>query len=214
MQKQEHKVHENERVRLKSSGEDALYAFACAGSEGWVRKLDHDSMGYPMVFIEWDKDHWTYNGEPDKWAFEAHFDKIKEPNKMAETPTPNPQDFAQFMAAWQAWQASQQSGDQETPQLPQATDSPKINKDEAYKVIAGRAIETLEEADSFILVTVNRESHEASDTPVLIPRVFNFYKSTEGGLLVEMQLTKLGAIAHEELSVEAIRQVLGEPDES
>jgi hypothetical protein len=98
MQKQEHKVHENERVKLKSDGQDALYAFACAGSEGWVRKLDHDKLGYPMIFVEWDKDHWAYNGEPDKWVMEAHFDKIEDENKMAETPTPDPKQFADFRA--------------------------------------------------------------------------------------------------------------------
>src|SRR5690349_24834514 len=141
MQKQEHKVHENERVRLKSNGEDALYAFACAGSEGWVRKLDHDSMGYPMVFIEWDKDHWAYNGEPDKWAFEAHFDKIED-NTMAEQPAvPNPEDFARFMAAFQAFQQSQNQGDGEKPTAPvPEPDSPKINKEEAYKLVASKAI--------------------------------------------------------------------------
>src|SRR3954466_5189582 len=104
MQKQEHKVHENERVKLKSDGQDALYAFACAGSEGWVRNLDHDKLGYPMVYIEWDKDHWAYNGEPDRWAFEAHFDKVD--NKMSDTPQApqggTPEDFAEFVKAYNA----------------------------------------------------------------------------------------------------------------
>lgn len=211
MQKQEHRVRENQRVKLKSDGQDALYAFACAGSEGWVRKLDHDKMGYPMVFIEWDKDHWAYNGEPDKWAMEAHFDKIEDTEKMADTP---PEDFQQFMQSmYNAWKGSQQTPENETVDV-EIVDESKVNGEAVFRKVVEKATEFLPTSDSFIVITVNREQPDGQDIPTLIPRVFNFYKTTEGGLLAEMQLSKLGAIAHEELSIEAIRQQLGADDES
>src|SRR6266550_2150007 len=104
MDQQEHRTRKDQKVRLKSSGQDALYSHAYAGSEGWVRDQKLDPLGYPLVFIEWDREHWADNGEPNKWAFEAHFEPV-EGDEVAE---PNPNEFMNFMSkAFEAYQQSQ-----------------------------------------------------------------------------------------------------------
>ncbi len=71
------------RVRLKSDRAD-VYPFAVAGSEGVIKARRSDDMrAFPMVFIEWDHDHWTYNGEQHGWTFEDHFEPVKD-SKMPE----------------------------------------------------------------------------------------------------------------------------------
>jgi hypothetical protein len=49
-----------------------------------------------MVYIEWDKKHWTYNGEPDEWTFAEHFEPVKE--AQVSTPQFSPEEFGEFMA--------------------------------------------------------------------------------------------------------------------
>src|SRR5215210_1854477 len=71
----DHKFEVGQRVRLVK---DALYPLALHGMEGWIRKRNRDNLGYPMVYIEWDKDHWAYNGEGDEWTMEAHFEAVED----------------------------------------------------------------------------------------------------------------------------------------
>src|SRR3954462_1476071 len=66
------------RVALKP-GADEIYTHAFVGSEGWVRAIKKDADGFEMVNVEWDKDHWRFNGQPDGWTFSDHFDVIGPP---------------------------------------------------------------------------------------------------------------------------------------
>lgn len=54
-------------------GCEEVYDKAMAGSRGWIRMRETDDFGFNKVFIEWDKDHWRYNGEADMWTFSSHF---------------------------------------------------------------------------------------------------------------------------------------------
>jgi hypothetical protein len=67
-------------VKLKGDFAE-LYNRACVGSRGIVRFAKTDRDGFPMVFIEWDKDDWRYNGQDDNWTFASHFDLVKAPAK-------------------------------------------------------------------------------------------------------------------------------------
>src|ERR1700694_5904746 len=67
----------NRRVRLREDKAD-VYTKAYAGSEATIRELGIDVGDFPMVFVEWDKKHWLYNGESDMWTFESHFDPVEE----------------------------------------------------------------------------------------------------------------------------------------
>lgn len=50
-----------------------LYEDAIAGSRGWAKDVKTDHLGFPLVFVEWDRDHWKYTGQEDGWTFQSHF---------------------------------------------------------------------------------------------------------------------------------------------
>ncbi len=54
-------------------GREEVYQRALAGSRGTIRASKLDDYGFEKVYIEWDKDHWRYNEEPDGWTFASHF---------------------------------------------------------------------------------------------------------------------------------------------
>lgn len=78
-----HQTQLNQKVKIKYSAAD-LYQQSFGGAEGWVRDRKTDSHGYPMVFIEWDKTHWTYSAEPDGWTFDSHFEPVDEQPKVLQ----------------------------------------------------------------------------------------------------------------------------------
>lgn len=196
MENQPFQTSLNQYVRLKMDGQDALYPFAGAGSPGWVRKQQHDRLGYPQVFIEWDKNHWSYNGEPDKWAMEAHFEPLENaPMSDQSQNQPTPENMAQMFAAFQQFMAdqSQQPAQQET----------NDTLAEDYKKSIETVIELLNEADSYIVITTTRVERDGRP-PAITPRAINFYKSVEGGMIAELQLSKMAAMSHEEQILRAL----------
>lgn len=59
-------------------GAETVYPRALAGMRGIVRGLkDDDGYGFPQAFIEWDKQHWRYNGEKDGWTYASHFRPVE-----------------------------------------------------------------------------------------------------------------------------------------
>lgn len=195
MTKREHKLRLEQRVKLKSDGQDALYAYAGAGSEGWVRQRDHDRLGVPMVFIEWDKDHWTFNGEPDLWTFEDHFIPAEE--AMADKSYNLQDQVAEFLEWKKAKEAAEGT-----------VSEPDIDKE--YLLQLEAAYETAKTASAFLLIAVE-------DLPGRVgasysPKVVNFYKNRDAGLVLESQLSSLAASSHQSLALEEIHRNLGLED--
>jgi hypothetical protein len=191
---QKHRFRKGQRIKLKSTGEDALYAFAAAGSPGWVRRKDFDNMGYPTIYVEWDKDHWSYNKEPDKWALEAHFEPDEESDMAA-----GDEDFMkrfknadEFADAFRAFLASQGENPDEVLDEEKQVEA-------AYESAAEDALELLGSADAFVLV-VAKELEPGK----YVPAVLQYYKSEQTGLVVEMQLSKLAAMTHQEIAIERL----------
>lgn len=209
MEKQEHVTEPNQRVRLKPDGQDALYTKACAGSEGWVRRQKVDDLGYPMVWIEWDKDHWTYNGEPDRWAMEAHFDPIQEA-KMSEQDSS--EDFANFQRFQEflRWQENQVSGQdkpvEKEPEPKQAEETVEEEFDQAIDA----AIASSRASDAFILIGISREEREDQSLPKLTPFVIMAAKTPASSMLANLQLGHLASVALENLTVDAIQRSFNE----
>src|SRR5881628_1363731 len=81
------KIPLNARVALKD-GADNVYIYALAGTEGWVRGFKTDAEGFELVKIEWDKEHWRYNGQPDGWTFADHFYVVGPPSPPQENREP------------------------------------------------------------------------------------------------------------------------------
>lgn len=189
---QEHKLFKNQRVKLKGDGQDAPYAFATAGSEGWVRRLDFDRVGFPMVFIEWDKDHWAFNGEPDLWTFEDHFIPVED--TMSES---SDKDLEERFIEFLKWR-EQQSGDGEEDLSQQMDDVYQEELKDAYK--------SAKDADAFLVIHV--EKSESSAGPVFDPYVTTFYKDQNAGLILESQLGALAQRSHQSLAIDGIKRNL------
>src|SRR5208282_2040072 len=67
-------------VQLRDGIDPSFYnGFSRTGNTAWVRRRKVDNDGYIHVWIEWDKDHWSYNGAPDGWTEAGHFDILEEP---------------------------------------------------------------------------------------------------------------------------------------
>lgn len=208
MQKQEHKLKKRQRVRLKSDGQDALYAAACAGSEGWVKNLQHDEYGYPMVYIKWDREHWAYNGEADRWALEAHFEPVEE--EMSEKK--NDKDLAEsligFLQNWKQEDEDPPADDPNTDVDIESGESEYLNP-EQYAEAVDRAAKIAAAADSFILIATRRKAiAELGDAAVLEPIAANGYQSEEGGIICEIQLGDFASYSHKSLAAEKIEQIL------
>lgn len=202
MTKQEHGTQINQRVRLKLDGQDNLYVAACAGSVGWIRKQDHDSLGYPRVFIEWDKNHWSYNGESDGWALDAHFEPAKDVAVPDDNTKFNPQVPADMAAAFAAFMAQYTGGD-----IIKDRDAAAI-----YLETLEGAHEAAKEADAFLLIAV-RHVGDQDGYPVYSPTVLYNYKDDGSGLILEAQLSRLAALSHEQVTHDLIKKTMA-PDES
>lgn len=50
-----------------------VYPTSVTGARGWVRAKRELRQTDPQIYIEWDKAHWRFRGEPDGWTFEHHF---------------------------------------------------------------------------------------------------------------------------------------------
>lgn len=210
MEKQEHGTKINQRVRLKGDGQDQIYPMAPAGSEGWVRKQEFDSAGYPMVYIEWDRDHWTYNGEKDVWTFDSHFEPLKDVTMSKDTSQPDFGEFLEFMRRqYEEFNKSTNDEDLETGKA-EKIEKPKDDEtvtQEEYNAVLAAATEAATVADGFLMIAISKD--EDAGRPMLVPFLIKAYKSTEAGLLAESQLSHLGGIAHENLAFTKIRSILG-----
>src|SRR5271169_6004254 len=88
MDKPEQRFKVNTRVRLRDGVDSVFFGgYSRSGNEGWIRKRKRDRYGFPEVLVEWDKDHWNYNGQPDCWSMEGQFEAAKE--IIMEVPNPN-----------------------------------------------------------------------------------------------------------------------------
>jgi spore coat protein CotH len=186
-----HKTKNDQRVKLKSNGEDSLYRLAGAGSEGWVRKQDKDKYGYPMIYIEWDRLHWTYNGEEDKWTYESHFETVNRESEDMQDFENDDERYQQFLK----WLNEQPK------------DEGKRNEEAEYKELLDVATKEAANSDSFMLFTVDREVDDNGDD-IIVPRVAFYFKSDVGGHAIELQLAKMAASAHENIATLVISDLL------
>ena len=187
MKKQEHQIRVDEKVRLKSDGQDSLYAHADAGAPAWVRDRKHDAMGYPMIFIEWDKDHWSYSGEPDRWTMEAHFEKNEE-IQMGSERSPEAELFERFQRFL------------ESENAPDTMDGNKkrLTLEDRRLDAIGKASEMLSDSDGFIIITVTKAGNDYA------PKLVTFYTTTEAGVAAELMASRISSASYEELAIDKI----------
>lgn len=211
MEEQPFKTTKHQRVRLKLNGEDGVYPKAYAGSEGWVRDQRYDDLGYPLVLIEWDKNHWTYSGESDKWTFESHFDPIEESNMdndIEKTGQPlDPQAFGQMMEAFGQFLQQQQQEPGTKIDVKETPPEAEQRATEQYKEALRRGTDAASEAEAFLLLSIHKDPQGT-----WIPIVSSASLQDEAGLLAEMQIAKLASEITTQLTIEVLAR--RESDES
>lgn len=189
-----------QRVRLKHDVAE-LYRRAFGGSEGFVRGRKKDSVGFPMILVEWDKDHWTYNGEEDMWTFEEHFEAVEE----LTMPSINNDDdnladaLINFLKNWK-----DESGE------PDHEDDSHEDTEQQYYATAREATESVEDGEAFMIFTVKRQqtSPDHPEQFILVPEIFSAYQTEEAGLLLETQLSQVAAVTQQEMAGALLAQIM------
>lgn len=189
MDKQPHPYPRNVRVKLLDTPSN-LYPMAPSGSEGWARKLDHDPLGYPLVFIEWDKEHWAYNGEADAWTFASHFEAMEEKVDREEV---DPEALAQiFSILNKKVEPSSVEGkpgaDVLLDALVQHIEWPTK---EDLKTALAQALTDTADDDGFVLLSIKR-----NDDGTFIPSISMCVTDLEAKVLLDAQLSAIAAEFH------------------
>lgn len=132
-------------VELKD-GCDEVYVLAWAGSRGTITAHDTDEHGFDRVYIEWDKDHWRYNGELDGWTFASHFEPV-DPVDTAPKELPKGPDLM------------------EAPEDPEAMmmGAPPVWEGEHMETYIDSMMHSFDraaESDGFVLITMKRGENE------------------------------------------------------
>jgi hypothetical protein len=188
----EFKLPIRSRVKLKPDYTD-VYPLAAAGSEGVVVKHRIEAVGdYRMVYVKWDHDHWAYQGEADMWTFEDHFELIEPPAEIGEESKDSPQGLLeQFIALIQ--DSRKDSG---------------LEEEYDYIEVLNEASAAAAEAEAFLTITVKSQVHSKTGEHVLIPYVYSSYQTEEAGLLLEAQISNIGAKAHQEAVLDLMTNIV------
>ena len=155
-----------------------------------------------MVFVEWDRDHWAYNDEPNQWTFESHFEIIEEGSTVSKKSS---DDILRGIAGLIGEYLSDVDNDQgktqeSTAPTPDTADSP----DEFIETI-GNAHERATEADAFILISINEERDQAGND-IMVPYVYSSHRNDIAGVLLHAQVAAFAAAAHREAALEIIQR--------
>lgn len=162
----------NSRVELIPGMED-VYFNAVAQSKAVVRKRKVDEDGFPMIFVEWDRDDWRYNGERNGWTLESHFRMVDE-----EAEPPQDEIDASPTANWVV------------RALEEVADEAK--EESEYTQEMESALELLLESNSFMLIVTKRLGH---NNEIIVPAVISGSKDQTGHHLLEAQLLQIAAAA-------------------
>src|SRR5271166_1294062 len=157
MDRPEQRFKINTRVRLREGIDPVFFGgLSRVCNEGWVRRRKRDRYGYPEVLVEWDKDHWAYNGQPDCWTMEGQFEAVEE--IIMEVPNPNQsrdekvRDLTEkFIGA--LFGALGVEEEQEAPEQEQEAPTPEDDSDQ-WEALATAAAETVMKAPAYIVIAL------------------------------------------------------------
>lgn len=194
---QKHRLKKGQRIRLKGDGQDAVYELAQAGSEGWVKELTFDEVGFPMILVHWDTEHWTYNGEDDVITFEDHFEVVEEEeDSMGEKNT----EGNEFLS----WVLGQLGLDEDEARAEfEASQSEEESETELEKEL-NDFYDACRDGEAFIGLVLHREP-VSEGVHKLSPELFQASHSSRGSLLSQMFLSQTSAQLHEALVTSVLR---------
>lgn len=177
------------RVALKD-GKDQVYVYALAGTEGWVRGTKEDSDGFPLFKIEWDKEHWRYNGQPDGWTFAEHFKVIGPPDPRAVD--------------------DEEDEDEEVDEDVEMQDDPVSKEEalEAYMETLSEAFDAASEAEGFVVFTIRRVPNpEKPEEVAFVPTMFLHAASKEANMLLDVAVADAAATNYQEMILNLMQSI-------
>lgn len=174
-----------------------LYTMASSGSEGWADSLSHDELGYPLVYVKWDKEHWAYNGEPDTWTFASHFEAMEDKMDEEESEPDAVQKIMNLISA--NAQPVEQSVEADTEPKTVGADvlldalvhHVEWPTKEDFKTALADALSDTADDDGFILLSIKR-----NDDGTFNPSISMCMTDLEAKVLLDAQLTAIAAEFH------------------
>lgn len=194
----------NSRVRLLRGVEDGFYgSYGRIGNEGWVRRVKFDKFGYPHILVEWDKDHWSYNGVQDLWTWEAHFDKVED-----MTAQENPQDDPDLQFALRIARAMRAESDIEELNDDLGPEAQATQEEEEWDLRTDEAANIVKNSKAFMVIALGDEGD--GDTIHLYPRLLHGAQDERLELIIHSQVSQVAATFHENLAAEQLNRLNAE----
>jgi hypothetical protein len=192
-----------DRLRLRDTVDPAFYGhYACVGNEGWITDVRQDGhFGLPEVYIKWDKNHWAYNGAPDRWTFQEHFELVAEEEEEEMSDSDSSED--KLFSAFQKFLKSDGTADPKEA----VSKALKGDTNEQYAEVVQEVSELLDSCEGFVVIGVTRRDHPKAKDGMLVPVALSYAKTTESGLLALASAAQYSAEAHGKLVLDAITQM-------
>lgn len=197
-EKQAHRVHEGDRVQIKDTVVH-MYPQARAYNQGFVRATSHDEFGYPLIYVEWDKDHWAYSGEQDRWVLEAHFDPVEE-KTMADKP--NESDLIKALAQI----VKQFGGPAESENRDADVEDKREELEDSYDEVLNRAVDDARDGEAFIIL-VARPEEGFQGGELITPHIYMHSKRDDAALLLDACMADAVAQTYARLVLSTVAQM-------
>ena len=205
----EYRFPEKSRVRLRDGIDPQFYnGLAKVGNEGVITGHRRDKLGFPEIYIKWDREHWAYNHQPDCWTYEDHFELVEEPEvddkDKREMFQQAMSGFADQMAKLMGMaDAEPQAEPKVEVQSDPEDDLPFANREERFNAQRDRAIELLKQegTESFVVTAIRRRPHPDALEGELRAGVAHDSLSPEAELANGAQLAALAAQFHEAAAI-------------
>lgn len=200
------RIPNNARVKLRDGiGPEFYNGFGLAGNEGWIRKHDDEGFGIIRVYIEWDKDHWAYNGAPDKWTWEEHFDIVED--AMSDKNNSKQEQLNTLLGAFgDSLLEIFGEGEASDPEIPEAPNSLEEIEEPSYEDILKAAFTATVDAEAFFVIAMRKNDEERS----IFPLVYHASRTPSASLIAQLQLSHVAANFHGKIIGEALQQGAGE----
>lgn len=204
------RIPDNTRVKLRDGiGPEFYNGFALPGNEGWIRKhAETDRYGLERVFIEWDKDHWSYNGAPDRWTWEEHFDIVED--KMSDQSDDKREKLNTLLGAFADSLADiledEPTSSAKVPQAPKDILSGGDEKEDepSYEEILKEGVQAAFTGEAFFVIALRKDE----DREILFPLVYHASKSPESSLIAQLQLSHVASSFHGNLVGQTLQKLV------
>lgn len=218
-----HTLTKGTRVKLKEEVAD-VYGHAYSGSEAIVKNLGIDIGDFPMIYIEWDKKDWQYNGESDMWTFENHFEPVVKQEKANMTDKSSSDEILKKLGEVLIPYLSSSDKPVSEPKVepePEHTEHEhnfrlKLTEDaDSYVSNIEEAFEAVSESEAFIVLAVKAVNDPLlPGHTVLVPEPFIGYTSEQAGYTMHLAIAEIAASLHNEAVARILYDKMKQENES